>query len=803
MAKIPTIAVPTTSSVVGPYYPQVVGTTFDGVTGPTETGAFPPDSMGAVGPSQFIIFVNGRLRSFTKATGVADGVLNVDPDIFFASVMTPEFPPGLNFTSDPQIRYDRLTKRWILQIIDVPSSSSFSIGDTPNRVLFAVSDAASAGVISASTVWTFYFLQQNTVGGGNTGEFLDYDSLGVDNNALYIGGNMFDASTGAFVTTSAFVVRKSSILNGGPIVATAFRGLIILGDGPDSPRGVDNYDPVANEGYIIGPSDAAFGRLILRRISDPGGTPAISGNFAITVNSTSMPIAVDHLGSTGGGNGRLDAIDERLFAAHIRSGRLWTAHNIAVGATGVASSIDPNRRDAVRWYELDVPIGIGIPTVVESGTIFDSTITVASARQFWMPSVMISGQGHAALGFSTAGTSFRINAGTNGRLSGDPLGNLSTPTLFTNSSTAYNPPGDTGTSGTRRWGDYSFTSLDPDDDMTMWTIQEFCDGTNTYGLQVAKLFAPPPATPGTASSNVPLGQTSTSVTITGISVSGSGFFDPGAGFANRISANMTGGASGSVTVNSVTYNDPTHVVLDLNTTAASNTAYDVTVTNPDGQSRTGPGILAAGSATPSPAPNPTPSPTPTPLPTATPTPTPTPAPPYGVITSPTPGTTFTSSTVMFTWSGSATAYLLAVGDNRVTEPGGSNIFSSGQTAGHSITVRNVPTDGRNIYVRLWSLVGGKWYNPPQDYTYTAQPLIVMTPGIAPSSGTYKKKVTVNIATQTPGATIYYTTDGSTPTTASIKFTGTFTLTASKTVKAKAFKSGVPDSSVATATYTIK
>jgi hypothetical protein len=196
--------------------------------------------------------------------------------------------------------------------------------------------------------------------------------------------------------------------------------------------------------------------------------------------------------------------------------------------------------------------------------------------------------------------------------------------------------------------------------------------------------------------------------------------------------------------------------------------------------------------------------TPTPTPTPAATPTPTPPPPYGEITSPPPCAPLPGATVTFTWSaGSATAYLLAVGDNRVSEPGGSNIFSSGQTAGKSITVRNIPTDGRNIYVRLWSLVGGTWYNPPQDYIYTAQPLIVMTPGIAPTSGTYKKKVTVNIATQTPGATIYYTIDGTTPTTASTKFTGPFTLTTSKTVKAKASKSGVPDSVVATATYKIK
>src|SRR6266446_2382763 len=66
------------------------------------------------------------------------------------------------------------------------------------------------------------------------------------------------------------------------------------------------------------------------------------------------------------------------------------------------------------------------------------------------------------------------------------------------------------------------------------------------------------------------------------------------------------------------------------------------------------------------------SPTPTPSPTATPTPTPTPTPTTAVMLSPPAGSTFTSSSVTFTWSaGSATAYGLLVGSSL----GGSDIAS--------------------------------------------------------------------------------------------------------------------------------
>ena len=807
-----------TNIVAGPYTAQTVGLTF---VGPHlyDTNAFPPDSMGAVGPSQFFVFVNGRLRTFNKTTGVADGVINADPDTFFSSVMT---PVAINFTSDPQIRYDRLTKRWILSIIDVPSSSFNSIGDKPNRVLIAVSDAASNGVISGSTLWSFYYVQQDMIGQpSSTGEFLDYDSLGVDNNALYIGGNMFGATSGNFTGTSAFVVRKSSILNGGPIVVTAFRGLITGGDGPDSPRGVDNYDPAAAEGYIIGPSDSTFGRLVMRRISDPGGTPTISGNIAITVGATALPINV----AASGTFAPLDSLDDRLFAAHIRNGRLWTAHNIAVDATGVAS---PSKdRDAVRWYELSVPVGSGTPTVVESGTIYDSAQFASSAGWFWIPSVVVSGQGHAAFGFSSAGPAFRINAATTGRLATDALGTVNAPTLFTASSTSYNP----SDGNPHRWGDYSFTSVDPDDDMTMWSIQEFCDSTDSYAVAVAKLLAPAPATPASANSSVALGQSSVTVTITGSSAWGSGFFDPGSGFVKRIGASVTGG----VTVNSVTYVDSTHVTLDLNTSAATAGSQNVTITNPDGQSATGTGILTTGSGGP--------TPTPTPGPSATPTPTPTP-PPTGpsVMLNPPPGSTFGSSSVTFTWSaGTANANVLIVGNS----VHGADIYNSGIVTVRSKTVNNIPTDGRTIYVTLGSQVNGSWST--KDYTYkafnpsatptptptpvptptptatptptptaTATPTptvtptptpanTVATPLFSPNGGTFSKKVVVRVFCNTAGATIFYTTNGSTPTTSSsfypsdgIMLSGAGT----KTVKAIGVKNGLSNSAVATATFTI-
>lgn len=79
---------------------------------------------------------------------------------------------------------------------------------------------------------------------------------------------------------------------------------------------------------------------------------------------------------------------------------------------------------------------------------------------------------------------------------------------------------------------------------------------------------------------------------------------------------------------------------------------------------------------------------------------------------------------------------------------------------------------------------------------------VATPVFSLASGTYTSPQTVSITSVTAGAEIRYTTNGNEPTSSSTLYQAPLTISSSTTIKAKAFKSGMTNSSTATATYTI-
>lgn len=85
-------------------------------------------------------------------------------------------------------------------------------------------------------------------------------------------------------------------------------------------------------------------------------------------------------------------------------------------------------------------------------------------------------------------------------------------------------------------------------------------------------------------------------------------------------------------------------------------------------------------------------------------------------------------------------------------------------------------------------------------SYNSGTPVVATPLFTPAGGNYYSAQSVSISTTTPGATIYYTTDGSDPDNTSTEYTVPIGVSTDQTLKARAYASGYDPSAISSATY---
>ncbi|MBI5684217.1 MAG: putative Ig domain-containing protein [Verrucomicrobia bacterium] len=109
-----------------------------------------------------------------------------------------------------------------------------------------------------------------------------------------------------------------------------------------------------------------------------------------------------------------------------------------------------------------------------------------------------------------------------------------------------------------------------------------------------------------------------------------------------------------------------------------------------------------------------------------------------VAVNPASGSTLNSSTMTFSWDAvdGATQYALWVG----TVPGGYDLYAKIEGTNRS-RMLTVPTNGGNVYVRLWALISGTW-QAVNDYSYTAAPPPVKAAMTSPANGSTNSSASV-------------------------------------------------------------
>jgi hypothetical protein len=442
---------------------------------PDNNTSIPPDTMGAVGPSHAMTMLNTQVRIQTKAGGT---VSTVSLSTFWTS------GTGLSGSPfDPRLIYDSGSGRWIATV-DADGNSATS------QVWFAISATSSP-----TGAWSFFGYTADA--GGTT--WADFPGFGVNGTWIAITNNMFSVSaTPSFVGSKMWVIDKSTALAGGPLTTTVF------------PTSFDFEGTFGTYGFALQPAvtfgaEAALhivdssgfssgGTMLLRlsRITGTGPAPSWSvapasifagtGLFLVGTNFNPSLIWAEQSGvasTCDGGtfNGfscftnancdpfgapgicrRIDTGDVRVSSlATFRNGRVWTTHSGGLPAAGTAD------RTAVFWYELD-PTALPAP-ITQSGVLDGGT----GVHHFY-PSIGVNVNGDACVGFSRSDASKFAEAVAAGRLGTDTAGTMSAITVLKAGEDSYYKV----FSGNRnRWGDYSATVVDPADDLTIWSLQEY------------------------------------------------------------------------------------------------------------------------------------------------------------------------------------------------------------------------------------------------------------------------------------------------------------------------------------------
>ena len=395
----------------------------------------PPDPDIMVGKDHIVVGVNTSFQVFGKSGNSLVGPM-LYSDFWGSNCGTGS---GV-VLFDPYSAYDEENGRYVLGITAYDPAVN---GGDNGYACIAVSQTDSA-----IGNWYLYSFDGNP--GGGTDYFFDYPHLGVGQNALYLGANMFGAS---FVRNHIFAFEKDSMYAG-----TAANSVKI-------DVGSNNFtlQPAKLKGFLTGgwPTnvnephyfvDAQYGNnqntLTVWAFTNPWGAPAFTSVGTVTVNSYSLPVSQPQLGgSTIQGN------DNRLLDVEYWGGHLWATHTVGCNPGG-------GTVNCVRWYEIN--ISSGTPSLVQQGTFSGSGLY----RSF--PDLGVNACGDMMVGYTMTSSSMYPSVYVAGREASDAAGTLKDETQVHAGEafyTAYD-------SVPRRWGDYTGMALDPDG-VTFWYVGEY------------------------------------------------------------------------------------------------------------------------------------------------------------------------------------------------------------------------------------------------------------------------------------------------------------------------------------------
>ncbi len=387
----------------------------------------PPDTMGAAGPNHLVSLLNSDFGVFSKTTGAV--LQKISLQSFWGSLGTGAGEPA-DYPFDPKILYDQHSERFIAITLGGRST-------TDSWVLISVSSTSDP--TGAWGKWAIDADKDN--GAQQFNNYADYPGLGVDAFNVYISANMFNGvNVGQY--SKVWVLPKAQLLAGSnPITWYEFRDL----PGFDfSMQPAHTFGTPGAEYFLF---EGSANHLAVGWMDNVSGTPFWNSPLQVPVASYTSTSILPGAPQSGNAN-TIDTSDTRVLNAVYRNGSVWATHHV----------VGPSGKVEVAWYRINPGTGI----LESQGRINDPNLW------FYYPSIAVNKDNVAAIGFSGSSTAEYVGGYYTiirpFSVTADPVG------LLKAGEASYHK---TLTGTSNRWGDYSASVVDPTDDITFWTLQEY------------------------------------------------------------------------------------------------------------------------------------------------------------------------------------------------------------------------------------------------------------------------------------------------------------------------------------------
>lgn len=397
---------------------------------PDDGVGVPPDPQGAAGPQYLLAMTNTRFTALRK-----DGSLAATwtPAQFWATVSLGDL------LFDPRVMYDAASGRWIAVMVTAGSTA-------PPAVLLAVSAGADP-----TQGWSF----QRIPADPTRENYAEFPLVGGNARWICITADLLSTTTGGLSGGAIWAIEKAPLFASNTLSASRFT---VAGRGLPLTPAV-TFDPDEPDEFLVGGwsgNDNGHGELQVLRLTDSGGQPFLSPAVLVAAPATwtdhSTPF--DSLPQSGTSRGITSAQDD-VASACLRHGVIWAVQTATIPA-GAAPL-----HTAVQWWRITTAGAFS-----GFGRIEDPT----GSTWLGYPSVAVNANDQVLVGYSLFSASTFASAGYSLLSSTGCDAELSRIRTLRAGDAPYVRP---DASGLNRWGDLSQTVVDPTDDISLWTIQEY------------------------------------------------------------------------------------------------------------------------------------------------------------------------------------------------------------------------------------------------------------------------------------------------------------------------------------------